>query len=83
MIRRKASLHENQRNLLKYFGHFFLEWEIFEKKNLYRKSSHTYVQQPPPPRNSRGLWGNMETYYRVAQATDKNTMWAESRIYER
>jgi hypothetical protein len=62
----KTNIH-----LLSHLVHFFLEWEVFQKKFVEKFRTHV-LYSVTCFRKSRRLWDNVEKYGTDGQATDDN-----------
>ena len=59
-------------NILSYFAHFFLEWEMFHTKVVDKIKTHILFSVTFFLGKSCRLWDNVENYGRARQATDDN-----------
>jgi len=58
------------KHFLSHLVHFFLEWEMFQKKSCRENQNTLFVLSNFSFQKSSHLWDTVKKYYRVGQATD-------------
>jgi len=67
----KANTH-----FLSYLAHFFLEWEMFQMKDVEKIKTHILRSVTFIFRKSCRVWDKVEKYYIAGQVTYENTAYA-------